>query len=92
MAEFKLGRIKFVYQGSWAQNRGYVVDDVVTNSGKTYICVISHTSTNSASGFATDLNANPLLTKWNLIADGTTWRNTWAATTYYNLGDIVLWG
>jgi hypothetical protein len=92
MAEFKLGRIKFVYQGSWTQNRGYVVDDVVTNGGKTYICVISHTSTNSASGFATDVAGIPGVTKWNLIADGSTWRNTWAATTYYNLGDIVLWG
>jgi hypothetical protein len=89
MAEFKLGRIKFVYQGTWTTGRGYVVDDVVTNGGKTYICVISHTS---ASTFVSDLNANPQLTKWNLVADGTTWRNTWAATTYYNLGDMVLYG
>ena len=92
MAEFKLGRIKFVYQGVWTQNTAYVVDDVVTNSGKTYICVISHTSTNATSGFATDLAGVPGVTKWNLIADGTKWRNTWAGTTYYNLGDMVLWG
>ena len=92
MAEFKLGRIKFVYQGAWAQNHSYVVDDVVTNGGKTYICVITHTSTNTAGGFATDLAGGAGITKWNLIADGTTWRNAWAATTYYNLGDIVLWG
>jgi len=92
MAEFKLGRIKFVYQGAWAQNRSYVVDDVVTNGGKTYICVITHTSTNATSGFATDAAGGVGITKWNLIADGSTWRNTWAATTYYNLGDIVVWG
>jgi hypothetical protein len=89
MAEFKLGRIKFVYQGTWTTSYGYVVDDIVTNGGKTYICVISHTS---SSAFATDLAGIPGVTKWNLIADGTTWRNTWASTTYYNLGDIVLWG
>ena len=90
MAEFKLGRIKFVYQGTWtASGHSYVVDDVVTNGGKTYICVISHTS---SSTFAADLAGIPGVTKWNLIADGTTWRNTWAATTYYNLGDIVIWG
>jgi hypothetical protein len=89
MAEFKLGRIKFVYQGTWTTSRSYVVDDVITNGGKTYICVISHTS---SSTFVADLNANPLLTKWNLIADGSTWRNNWAGTTYYNLGDIVVWG
>ena len=89
MAEFKLGRIKFVYQGTWTTSHSYVVDDVVTNGGKTYICVISHTA---SSAFATDLAGGLGITKWNLIADGTTWRNTWAATTYYNLGDIVLWG
>jgi hypothetical protein len=92
MAEFKLGRIKFVYQGTWAQNRSYSVDDVVTNGGKTYICVISHTSTNATTGFATDSAGIAGITKWNLIADGSTWRNSWAATTYYNLGDIVIWG
>jgi hypothetical protein len=89
MAEFKLGRIKFVYQGTWTTSHSYVVDDVVTNGGKTYICVISHTS---SSAFATDLAGGVGITKWNLIADGSTWRNTWTATTYYNLGDIVLWG
>ena len=92
MAEFKLGRIKFVYQGTWTANRNYSVDDVVTNGGKTYICVIGHTSTNTTAGFATDLAGGVGITKWNLIADGTTWRNNWASTTYYNLGDIVLWG
>jgi hypothetical protein len=89
MAEFKLGRIKFVYQGTWTTGHNYVVDDVITNGGKTYICVISHTA---SAAFATDLAGIPGVTKWNLIADGSTWRNTWAATTYYNLGDIVVWG
>ena len=89
MAEFKLGRIKFVYQGTWTDGQSYVVDDVVTNGGKTYICVISHTS---SAAFATDLAGGVGITKWNLIADGTTWRNEWAGTTYYNPGDIVTWG
>ena len=89
MAEFKLGRIKFVYQGTWTTSQSYVVDDVVTNGGKTYICVISHTA---SSTFATDLAGGVGVTKWNLIADGTTWRNTWTGSTYYNLGDIVIWG
>ena len=89
MAEFKLGRIKFVYQGTWTTSRGYVVDDVITNGGKTYICVISHTS---SAAFATDLAGGVGVTKWNLIADGIAWRNTWTASTYYNLGDTVLYG
>ena len=89
MAEFKLGRIKFVYQGTWETGSNYVVDDVVTNGGKTYICVISHTA---AATFVSDLNVNPLLTKWNLIADGSTWTGAWNDVTYYNVGDIALWG
>jgi len=87
MAEFKLGRIKFVYQGNWLATTAYLVDDVVTVSGKTYICTKQHTA---AASFVTDLSATP--SKWNLIADGTKWRNTWTASTYYNVGDMTKWG
>jgi len=87
MAEYKLGRIKPVYQGTWSASTAYVVDDIVTVGGKTYICVISNTA---SSAFATDLNANPSL--WNLIADGSQWRGTWLNGTVYNLGDLALYG
>jgi len=87
MAEFKLGRIKFVYQGAWATTTAYAVDDVVTVGGKTYICVVSHTS---SALFGTDLNFNP--TKWNVVADGAKWLGAWANNTYYNLGDQVQYG
>jgi len=87
MAEFKLGRIKFVYQGAWTTGTAYVVDDVVTVGGKTYICVQSHTA---SALFATDLTANP--TNWNIVADGSRWTGNWTNNTYYNLGDLVLYG
>ena len=87
MAEFKLGRIKFVYQGAWQTGQSYVVDDVITVGGKTYICVLSHSS---SSLFATDLGHNP--SYWNIMADGLSWRADWAATTYYNKGDLVKYG
>ena len=87
MAEFKLGRIKFVYQGTWQNGQPYVVDDVVTVGGKTYICTITNTS---SSTFAQDLNAIP--SYWNLIADGTQWKDAWTASTPYNAGDMVLYG
>ena len=89
MAEFKLGRIKFVYQGAWTTGNAYVVDDVVTVGGKTYICVISHTA---SALFASDLTGGVGITKWNLIADGSQWKGNWSPTTYYNLNDMVLWG
>jgi len=85
MAEYKLGRIKFVYQGTWAPSTSYVVDDVVTVGGKTYICIVSNTA---SSQFSTDLASN----YWSKFADGNQWKGAWANSTVYNLGDIVQYG
>jgi hypothetical protein len=85
MAEFKLGRIKFVYQGAWQVSFAYVVDDVVTVGGKTYICTVSNTS---SALFATDLASS----YWSIVADGSRWTGNWATNTYYQLGDQVLYG
>ena len=87
MAEFKLGRIKFVWQGTWTTGTGYVVDDVISNGGQSYVCVKNHTA---SSLFATDLNTNP--TYWNLVAGGTNWTGDWAPSTYYNAGDQAKYG
>ena len=84
MAEFKLGRIRFVWKGVWAGTTAYVKDDVVRVSGKVYICTTGHTS---SADFYTDLAS-----KWNITADGQTWRGTWATTTYYNVNDLVKYG
>ena len=89
MAEFKLGRIKFVFQGAWDNAQNYVVDDVVTNGGKTYICTSNHTSSTL---FATDYNTNPELSKWDLAADGLSWYGAWVAGTYFEIGTLAQWG
>ena len=44
MAEFKLGRIRFVWKGDWATPTVYYKDDVVRYGGKTFICTTGHTS------------------------------------------------
>jgi len=85
MAEYILGRIKFVYQGNWTTGTRYIADDIVTVGGKSYICVTGHLA---AAAFATDLAAN----NWKIIADGLKWRSTWTATTLYNPGDLVKYG
>jgi hypothetical protein len=87
MAEFKLGRIKFVWQGAWTTGTSYLVDDVVNVSGKSYICVVNHTA---SAAFATDLNVVP--SKWNIIADGQTWKGNWNTATLYSIGDLVKYG
>ena len=89
MAEFKLGRIKFVYQGAWNDLAPYVVDDVVSIGGKTYICITSHTS---SAIFSSDYDVNPELSKWSLVADGSEWLGDWTAEYDYNAGALVLWG
>ena len=72
MAEFKLGRIRFVWQGAWTTGQTYSIDDVISKGGKSYICVVNHVA---SAHFVTDLGAIP--SKWNVVADGTTWRGDW---------------
>ena len=87
MAEYLLGRIKFVWQGAWVTGTGYLVDDVVSYNGKTYICVVAHTASTL---FDTDfLNVTP---KWNLMSDGITWTGNWANATYYDQGSLAKYG
>ena len=86
MAEFRLGRIKFVWRNEWAPTTQYVVDDVVNNGGKSYICVGNHTS---SALFVTD-NEPPK--KWDLVSDGLSWQGAWTTSTYYNEGDQVKYG
>jgi len=84
MAEFKLGRIKFVWKNSWTQNTQYYKDDVVQDGNRIYICVQGHVS---ASNFATDFNISPA--KWNVMSDGQSWKGDWQTATGYKLNDIV---
>lgn len=73
MAEFKLGRIRFVWKDAWTGATVYYKDDVVRVGGRTYVCVIGHTA---SADFYTDLNFNP--TRWNQMSDGQEWREDWA--------------
>ena len=50
MAEFKLGRLRFVWKNIWAISTAYVKDDVIRYGGKVYVCSISHTSSATANG------------------------------------------
>ena len=87
MAEFKLGRLRFVWKNQWVASTTYFQDDVVAYGGKIYICVIGHTSD---SDFFTDLDIVP--PKWNLVSDGQTWRTGWEPQADYIPGDIVQYG
>lgn len=87
MAEFKLGRIRFVWKGAWTATKTYYIDDVVRYGGKTYICVVGHTS---SADFNTDLEYSP--TKWNQMSDGLDWIGDWTTSTFYKINDVVKYG
>jgi len=87
MAEFKLGRIRFVWKDQWTTATTYYVDDVVRNGGKTYVCRVGH---NASADFYTDLDFSP--SKWNLMTDGQEWKGDWTPSTFYKDGDIVKYG
>jgi hypothetical protein len=87
MAEFKLGRIRFIWKNNWATGGTYVKDDIVRYGGKTYVCVSGHTA---AADFYTDLNNIP--THWNQVSDGSEWKGDWEVDTYYKVNDLVRYG
>ena len=87
MAEFKLGRIRFVWKDAWQASTVYYQDDVVSFGGKTYICTLGHTS---QSDFFSDLDIVP--PKWNLMANGQSWKGEWSTDTDYVYDDIVSYG
>ena len=87
MAEFKLGRIRFVWKGDWATPTVYYKDDVVRYGGKTFICTTGHTSD---ADFYVDLNVSP--SRWNQMTDGQDWKGDWATSTYYKTNDLVKYG
>ena len=87
MAEFKLGRIRFVWKGTWAADTVYYQDDVVAFGGGTYICVTGHTS---QTDFFSDFDVIP--PKWNVVSEGQNWKGEWQTDTDYVYNDIVSYG
>ena len=93
MAEFKIPRIRFTWKNDWAASTAYVKDDIVRYGGKSYVCLVGHTS---SPDFNTDLeyiNTTPepdeAAPKWELWFDGFEWKNNWTPNTLYDLGDYV---
>ena len=84
MAEFKLGRIRFVWKGTWTSGALYYKDDIVRQGGRTYFCNVGHTA---SADFTTDE-----ATKWNLFADGVQWQGDWNSGYSYKQNDIVKYG
>ena len=77
MATVNLGRIKPVFRGAYNNSTAYVVDDIVTQSDETFICILASTG-----------NATSNATYWTkLAAKGTD--GTDLGTTLTTQGDIL---
>ena len=73
MATLNLGRIKPVFRGAYNNGTAYVVDDIVTSGGSSYICIQASTG-----------NAVSNATYWTLMAEGGD-----VASTLTTQGDIL---
>ena len=91
-AEFKIGRLRYTWKGAWQTATFYNRDAVSSFDGKTYVCLIPHTS----GVFYDDYNhVDPVegnTPYWTLMLEGTAWKGEWQPLTSYTLGNIVLYG
>ena len=88
MADFRLGRLKFKWQGDWSPSTAYVIDDIVKYGGNTYVCIINHTSAASIPDFYTNIGLN----QWDLHTEGNVDKGGWTSSTFYRLNDVVKYG
>ena len=91
MADFRLGRLKFNWRSAWTGSTAYVIDDIVSFGGMTYVCVVNHTSVSSQTAwYSTDLNIGT--PRWQLYTPGFDYLGAWTTTTFYSINDIVTFG
>lgn len=81
MADFNLGRLKFVWKGNWTTSTAYIKDDIVLFNGQAWVCVLPHT----AGTFATDRDAD----RWEAMVEGISWKGPWQVGTSYEKNAIV---
>jgi len=92
MAEFKVGRFKFAWKGVWQTGYTYIRDMVVQFNGKTYVCIVPHTSGDFNEDIVHYTPAGEFTPYWSLMINGNTWVGPWEPNTSYGTGNIVIFG
>ena len=92
MAEFKIGRLRVTWGGPWATGTFYNRDYVIQHGGKTYICLIPHTSGDFYGDLYHTTGAGASTPYWSLTVDGKTFIGNWLTNTFYDVGNIVHFG
>ena len=86
MADFRLGRLKFKWRGSWTASTAYVIDDIVKYGSNTYVCTTNHTSSAETTFYSTDLS------NWDLHVEGVENLGNWTSSYWYKVNDVVKYG
>ena len=92
MAEFKIGRLRYTWKGVWTTGTFYNRDAVVSRSGKTYVCIEPHTSSDFDADLAYVSPEGQELPRWIIMIDGRSWTGAWRQNTYYAVDSIVDYG
>ena len=94
MAEFKISRLRYTWQGTWSNGITYNRDDVVRYGGSSYVCVRQHTSSTflADQNFFANVNDTAPAIAWVKMTDGRSFREEWNPVTTYAVGDIVVYG
>ena len=94
MAEFKITRFRYTWQGEWDTSvTTYYKDDVVHYNGSAWVCIRQHSpSTFNADQIYTVSGETSPSPAWTKMSDGRKWAGDWAATTLYEPGSIVYAG
>ena len=82
-ANFELFSDGIGFQGVYSNNNEYQKGDIVTQGGRTYICIESYEN----DGSTTPEPANSDF--WQVFADGFKWEGSWSNLTEYKINDVV---
>ena len=94
MAEFKIGRLRFAWEGEWFPATTYNRDAIIQYNGKMYACLTPHTS---SIDFYNELYAvrpgdGAPTPYWQLVMPGKTWKGEWRPDVKYSLDNIIVYG
>ena len=92
MAEFKISRLRYTWEGTWVTDTFYNRDAVVEYEGKAYVCLVPHTSGDFYEDIAHLTNIGGADPYWTLMVDGKQWVGQWTPGTYYSLGNLAVYG
>lgn len=85
-AEFKIGRLRYNWAGTWTPATVYARDNVVHYQGQAYVCLVPNTAN---ANFYSDLTATPY-PYWQLMMVGHTFTGLWLTNTLYSLNNLTI--